>query len=617
MEFRVLGTIEVAGLGSSPSPPGAKERAILARLLSIPGGRSPSDELLDAAWQGVPREAAARSLAVRVANLRTFLEPDRPRGAPSSLLVRDGTGYRLAIAAEQVDAHRFERCVHARGRAPARRGARGLRRRAGAVARHAVRRPRRRRAGRRPRSAGSRTCGTAPRRAAPARSSSSAGRSRRSPTCAGSSPTTRCARSSPRTLMVALYAAGRQVEALEVYRELAARLRELGLRPGDATRELERRILEHDRTLRAPAPRRRRSPRRRRRGAADGAPRRPSAASASSPGCALALARARSAGRRAGVMVRGRAGRRQEHARRRVPRGHATRSSAWASASGTAGRASRTCPCSRRSARSRAGPAGETVVAALAQRAPTWLVELPWLLDDGPEAEGVRHRAQGATRARMLREALEALDAIGATAPVVLVLEDLHWADDSTLDLLAALLRRRDPARLLVLGTYRAGGRAADRRARPRPRRARPVRGAAAPAARRRRGRRLPARSASRPRTRAGRARRRAQPAHRRQPAVHAQPARPLARRRDARRRGRRRAAHAPARTCSRPACPPTLRAHIRDQLDRLAARRRRGARRRERRRPRLLRRHARRRARPRPRRRRGALRRARASARR
>ena len=58
-------------------------------------------------------------------------------------------------------------------------------------------------------------------------------------------------------------------------------------------------------------------------------------------------------------------------------------------------------------------------------------------------------RAQGATRARMLREMLEALDALGATAPVLLVLEDLHWADDSTLDLIAALLRRREPARLL------------------------------------------------------------------------------------------------------------------------------------------------------------------------
>src|SRR5918992_2328853 len=110
MDFRVLGTIEVGGAAAA-SPPGAKERAILARLLLDPGRTVPADALLEAAWDGVPREVAARSLAVRVANLRAFLEPDRDRGAPSSLLVRDGPGYRLEIAPDQVDSHRFERSV--------------------------------------------------------------------------------------------------------------------------------------------------------------------------------------------------------------------------------------------------------------------------------------------------------------------------------------------------------------------------------------------------------------------------------------------------------------------------------------------------------------------------
>jgi DNA-binding SARP family transcriptional activator len=118
MEFRVLGTIEVAGPSPSPSPPGAKERAILARLLLDPGRTVPADALLDAGWDGVPRDVAARSLAVRVANLRSFLEPGRDRGAPSSLLVRDGPGYRLAIAPEQVDAQRFERSVRAAAALP-------------------------------------------------------------------------------------------------------------------------------------------------------------------------------------------------------------------------------------------------------------------------------------------------------------------------------------------------------------------------------------------------------------------------------------------------------------------------------------------------------------------
>jgi predicted ATPase len=37
----------------------------------------------------------------------------------------------------------------------------------------------------------------------------------------------------------------------------------------------------------------------------------------------------------------------------------------------------------------------------------------------------------------------------------VLVVEDLHWSDYSTLDLVSYLARRRDSARLMVIGTYR------------------------------------------------------------------------------------------------------------------------------------------------------------------
>src|SRR5262249_12653783 len=39
--------------------------------------------------------------------------------------------------------------------------------------------------------------------------------------------------------------------------------------------------------------------------------------------------------------------------------------------------------------------------------------------------------------------------------PLVLVLEDLHWSDSATLDLVALLARWREPARLLLLVTYR------------------------------------------------------------------------------------------------------------------------------------------------------------------
>ena len=55
----------------------------------------------------------------------------------------------------------------------------------------------------------------------------------------------------------------------------------------------------------------------------------------------------------------------------------------------------------------------------------------------------------------MLRELTEALDVLTTERPLVLVLEDLHWSDAATLAWLAYVARRPDPARLLLLGTYR------------------------------------------------------------------------------------------------------------------------------------------------------------------
>lgn len=96
------------------------------------------------------------------------------------------------------------------------------------------------------------------------------------------------------------------------------------------------------------------------------------------------------------------------------------------------------------------------IVELLARQAPMWLSQMPWLVPDG-ELEAIRSRIVGATGERMLRELLEASDAIADVLPVVLVLEDLHWSDPSTIDLLEALARRREQARLLVVGTYRRG----------------------------------------------------------------------------------------------------------------------------------------------------------------
>ena len=94
------------------------------------------------------------------------------------------------------------------------------------------------------------------------------------------------------------------------------------------------------------------------------------------------------------------------------------------------------------------------MVTALRQHAPTWLVQMPWLL--GPaDHQVLQNELRGATRERMLRELAEAVNALTATKPLILILEDLHWSDHATLDLLAVLARRREAARLLLLCTYR------------------------------------------------------------------------------------------------------------------------------------------------------------------
>jgi DNA-binding winged helix-turn-helix (wHTH) protein/predicted ATPase len=90
----------------------------------------------------------------------------------------------------------------------------------------------------------------------------------------------------------------------------------------------------------------------------------------------------------------------------------------------------------------------------LSRLAPTWLVQMPALVGEA-DREDLERRALGGTQLRMLREAAQALEAIGAERPLAVVLEDLHWADPSTVDLLDWLARRDTPARLLLVGTYR------------------------------------------------------------------------------------------------------------------------------------------------------------------
>jgi DNA-binding winged helix-turn-helix (wHTH) protein len=100
------------------------------------------------------------------------------------------------------------------------------------------------------------------------------------------------------------------------------------------------------------------------------------------------------------------------------------------------------------------GEGGDAIVEVLAAQAPTWLVQFPALLT--PErGDRLRREVLGATRERMLREIGEALEAIASRSPLVIVFEDLQWVDYSTVDLISVVARRRNAAKLMMVGTYR------------------------------------------------------------------------------------------------------------------------------------------------------------------
>lgn len=100
------------------------------------------------------------------------------------------------------------------------------------------------------------------------------------------------------------------------------------------------------------------------------------------------------------------------------------------------------------------GRSADRVIDVLATYAPTWLMQLPGVVRPD-RLDDLQRRAAGASQARAVSELAAALDALSNEAPVVLVFEDLHWTDPSTADLIAFLGRRRDPAHLLIIGTYR------------------------------------------------------------------------------------------------------------------------------------------------------------------
>ncbi|WP_454778249.1 BTAD domain-containing putative transcriptional regulator [Georgenia muralis] len=114
MRVGVLGPVE-AFLDGPLDLGTRKQRALVAALALHRGRPVAVDTIIDLLWGDDPPEAVAGTLQAYVARLRRVLEPDRPARAPATVLVTLEPGYALRLAPEDLDAAVFEQVSgHAR-----------------------------------------------------------------------------------------------------------------------------------------------------------------------------------------------------------------------------------------------------------------------------------------------------------------------------------------------------------------------------------------------------------------------------------------------------------------------------------------------------------------------
>ncbi|SED60784.1 DNA-binding transcriptional activator of the SARP family [Amycolatopsis tolypomycina] len=86
----------------------AHRRTVLAALAMHPNRTVSREELIDAVWGDAPPQSAQGSIYTYVSGLRRALEPGRAKGEGPQLLASIGSGYSLRLATEAIDVHRFE-----------------------------------------------------------------------------------------------------------------------------------------------------------------------------------------------------------------------------------------------------------------------------------------------------------------------------------------------------------------------------------------------------------------------------------------------------------------------------------------------------------------------------
>jgi WD40 repeat protein/DNA-binding SARP family transcriptional activator len=117
MRFRVLGPLEVEADGDPVVLGGQKERLLLAQLLARANQVVPVEALVHGLWGEHPPRSAGKTLQSHVVRLRRALEPGRARGAAGEVLITREPGYLLRVPPGTLDAARFEELAAAGRRA--------------------------------------------------------------------------------------------------------------------------------------------------------------------------------------------------------------------------------------------------------------------------------------------------------------------------------------------------------------------------------------------------------------------------------------------------------------------------------------------------------------------
>jgi DNA-binding SARP family transcriptional activator len=100
MEFRILGPLEVVDEGASIRLGGARQRAVLALLLTRPNQVVSTDRLIDDLWGAEQPKTAANTVQYYVSQLRKLLGADRIATRPP--------GYAIRVESGELDLERFE-----------------------------------------------------------------------------------------------------------------------------------------------------------------------------------------------------------------------------------------------------------------------------------------------------------------------------------------------------------------------------------------------------------------------------------------------------------------------------------------------------------------------------